>query len=69
MSKPLTDDDLSALMMSLAEDLGGTNPIDVLSVAGFLASTALRCWNENERMGIAKGFTRNIISQTRQSLG
>lgn len=69
MSKPLPDGELKALMMSLAEHLGDTNPLDVLSVAGFLASSALRCWNENERMGIAKGFTRNLISNTRQSLG
>jgi hypothetical protein len=68
MTDPATDISLSdlalgQLMNDVSERLDGLAAIDVLAVAGLLATRALRCLPEpDERMDAARAFGAQIIS-------
>jgi hypothetical protein len=53
---------LGQLMNDVAAQLDGRDAFDVLAVAGFLATRALRCLPPGERMDTARSFGANVIS-------
>jgi len=67
--QPLRDFQLADLMASVGRDLSGQHPHDVLVLAGFLATNALRCWGAEERVGIAAEWCDHVLATVRESLG
>jgi hypothetical protein len=58
----LSDLALGQLMNDVSEQLDGLAAIDVLAIAGLLATRALRCLVEpDERMDAARAFGAQII--------
>lgn len=65
---PLRDFQLANLMAEIGRDLSGRHPHDVLTLAGFLATNAIRCWAPEDRIPIAAEWTDNVLSTLRESL-
>jgi hypothetical protein len=67
--QPLPQHELANAMTELATSLSGQwHAADVLTLAGFLASQALRCMPPPARMEIAQGFCDNVLATLRESL-
>lgn len=60
--------ELAAMMASVGRDLSGQHPLDVLTLAGFLATNAIRCWNPEDRIPIAAEWTDTLLATVRESL-
>jgi len=65
--QPLRDFQLANLMAEIGRDLSDRHPHDVLTLAGFLATNALRCWGAEERVGIAAEWTEHVLATVRES--
>ena len=65
-----TDDELTALMLDVghivSQRLDGAHPEAALCVAGFIATTALRCLPEPQRTAEAQRFTAAVLERTQQ---
>jgi hypothetical protein len=67
--QPLTQHELADMMATLGRRLSGQwHAAGVLTIAGFLASQALRCMPPPARMEIAQGFCDNLLATLRESL-
>jgi hypothetical protein len=61
---PMSHDEMRQLLLNTANLLDGLHPVDVLTLAGFLAGNAIACWaHGDDRMGIARGFAANLLAQ------
>ena len=66
--RPLRCFELAKMMANVGRDLSGQHPHDVLVLAGFLATNAIRCWAPEDRIGIAAEWTDHVLSTVRESL-
>jgi len=66
--QPLQCHQLAALMATVGRDLAGQHPHDILTLAGFLATNAIRCWGKEDRIPIAAEWTDHVLSTVRESL-
>ena len=65
---PLQCHQLADLMASVGRDLAGQHPHDILTLAGFLATNAIRCWGKEDRIPIAAEWCDHVLSTVRESL-
>jgi hypothetical protein len=56
------------MMASLGRRLYDQHPHDVLTLAGFLACNALRCWAPEDRIPLAAEWTDHVLATVRESL-
>jgi hypothetical protein len=56
------------MMATLGRRLYDQHPHDVLTLAGFLATNALRCWEPQDRLEVAAAFCDNVLAALRESL-
>ena len=66
--QPLAQHELADLMATLGRNLMGQHPHDVLVLAGFLATNALRCWSAEDRIPIAGEWCDHVLTTVRESL-
>jgi len=66
--QPLKSFQLANLMAEIGHDLTNRHPHDVLVLAGFLATNAIRCWGKEDRISIAAEWTDHVLSTVRESL-
>jgi hypothetical protein len=66
--QPLRCHQLAAMMAEIGHDLTNRHPHDVLVLAGFLATNAIRCWGKEDRVGIAAEWCDHVLSTVRESL-
>lgn len=66
--RELQSHELANLMAQVGQNLLECHPHDVLTLAGFLATNALRCWSPEERIPIAAAWCDHVLSTVRQSL-
>jgi len=66
--QPLQCHQLAALMATVGRDLAGQHPHDILTLAGFLATNAIRCWGKEDRIPIAAEWCDHVLSAVRESL-
>jgi hypothetical protein len=64
----LAQHELANLMAQVGENLLECHPHDVLVLAGFLATNALRCWTPEDRIPIAGEWTDHVLATVRESL-
>ena len=64
----LAQHELADMMATLGRRLYDRHPHDVLTLAGFLATNALRCWNPEDRIPIASEWCDHVLATVRQSL-
>ena len=65
---PLQSFQLAEMMASVGRVLTNRHPHDVLVLAGFLATNAIRCWGKEDRIPIAAEWTDHVLSTVRESL-
>jgi hypothetical protein len=56
------------MMATLGRRLYDQHPHDVLVLAGFLATNALRCWSPEDRIPLAAEWTEHVLATVRESL-
>lgn len=66
--QPLTQHELADMMATLGRRLYDQHPHDVLTLAGFLACNALRCWGPEDRIPLATEWTDHVLATVRESL-
>jgi hypothetical protein len=66
--QPLTQHELADMMATLGRRLYDQHPHDVLTLAGFLATNALRCWSPEDRIPLAAEWTDHVLATVRESL-
>jgi hypothetical protein len=66
--QPLAQHELADMMATLGRRLYDQHPHDVLTLAGFLATNALRCWNPKDRIPLAAEWCDNVLATLRESL-
>jgi hypothetical protein len=64
----LAQHELANLMAQVGENLLECHPHDVLTLAGFLATNAIRCWSPEERIPIAAEWCDHVLATVRESL-
>ena len=66
----LTTTQLEALMLDVGRIVGkrldGLHPEAALCVAGFVATCALKCWNEPERSRVTHTFVAQLLERVQQ---
>ena len=55
-------------MATLGRRLYDRHPHDVLTLAGFLATNAIRCWSPEDRIPIAGEWCDHVLATVRESL-
>ena len=60
--------ELAAMMAQVGENLLECHPHDVLTLAGFLATNAIRCWAPEDRIPIAASWCDHVLATLRESL-
>jgi len=62
--EPLDREQIEQLLRDTAHQLHDLHPADVLTLAGFLAGSALQCWaNDHDRAALTRGFVANLLQQ------
>ena len=59
---------LANLVTRVGENLLECHPHDVLTLAGFLATNAIRCWPPECRIAVAKKWCATLMARLRESL-
>ena len=63
-TEPMSREQIGQLLTDTAHLLQGLHPVDVLTLAGFLAGSALQCWGEGpHRDALVRGFVANLLDQ------
>jgi hypothetical protein len=63
-TEPMSREQIGQLLTDTAHLLDGLHPVDVLTLAGFLAGNALQCWGEGpHRDALVRGFVANLLDQ------
>jgi putative intracellular protease/amidase len=63
-TEPMSREQIGQLLTDAAHLLDGLHPVDVLTLAGFLAGSALQCWGEGpHRDTLVRGFVANLLDQ------
>ena len=63
-TQPMSREQISQLLTDTAHLLQGLHPVDLLTLAGFLAGSALQCWGEGtHRDALVRGFVANLLDQ------
>ena len=61
---PMSREQIEQLLRDAAHQLHDLHPADVLTLAGFLAGSALQCWsNDHDRAALTRGFVANLLDQ------
>jgi hypothetical protein len=66
--RELPHHELASLMAQVSRNLTECHPHDVLTLAGFLATNAIRCWAPEERIPIAGAWCDHVLATLRESL-
>ena len=66
--QPLTQHELADMMATLGRRLYDQHPHDVLTLAGFLACNAARCWPPECRLAVAEEWCATLMARLRESL-
>jgi hypothetical protein len=62
-TQPMSLEQIGQLLTDAADQLQGLHPVDVLTLAGFLAGSALQCWEGDGRDAVVRGFVANLLEQ------
>jgi hypothetical protein len=63
-TKPMSREQIGQLLTDTAHLLQGLHPVDVLTLAAFLAGSALQCWGVGpHRDALVRGFVANLLEQ------
>jgi hypothetical protein len=63
-TEPMSREQIGQLLTDTAHLLQGLHPVDVLTLAGFLAGNALQCWGVGpHRDALVRGFVANLLDQ------
>jgi hypothetical protein len=63
-TEPMSREQIGQLLTDTAHLLDGLHPVDVLTLAGFLAGNALQCWGVGpHRDALVRGFVANLLDQ------
>jgi hypothetical protein len=63
-TEPMSREQIGQMLTDAAHLLQDLHPVDVLTLAGFLAASALQCWGEGpHRDALVRGFVANLLEQ------
>jgi hypothetical protein len=63
-TEPMSREQIGQLLTDTAHLMQGLHPVDVLTLAGFLAGSALQCWGVGpHRDALVRSFVANLLDQ------
>ena len=66
--QPIAQHELASRMAEIAWAFNGCTADDLLAVAGFLATSACRCFEPEVRLGVAEHWCSTLLATVRESL-